>query len=76
MPASRKAKVNPDDLLDYRTAADDLGISPRTLQRLKASGAIGFCEVRRGERTRVYFLPQHLDEYREAHVLRVVEASA
>ncbi len=50
------------DLMTWAGAAEVLGCSVRTLQRLKASGQIGYTTVG----STVYFMPDHVSTYIES----------
>jgi excisionase family DNA binding protein len=49
-------------LMTWAEAAETLGISVRTLQRIKAAGEIGFTPIKGV----IYFSPEHVDDYIES----------
>lgn len=51
-----------EQTLDYKEAAERLGLSISTLERLKRKGKIGYCK----QGWRVLFLERHLAEYLES----------
>ena len=67
-------EVDTGDLLSTSQAAAALGVSSRTLERLKQSGAISYCSVAEGGRARVFYLPEQLDEYRLSTRIQIVAA--
>jgi len=68
MPARRPAHDPLDDELTPAEAAATLGVSTRTLDRLRAAGRIGY--VRVGAQRRVYYTRRDVAEY--VRTLRVI----
>jgi excisionase family DNA binding protein len=63
IPAQRSA-VDEDRLLTLPEGAQVLGVSVRTLQRMRAAGEIGFVTVGTGSRRpRIRFTRQHLRDF-------------
>jgi hypothetical protein len=64
---------SPDERLSLAEASIELGVSPSTLQRMKAKQEIGYGTIGRGPRPKLYFTRKHIEDYLAAHTFEPVQ---